>query len=153
MLNQKRSPAAPTIHYLDGGVKWTLAEINTHARTLQQAIGETPILQTQVLKKYTGYSCFRGQTWLQTQTNTHLHMIADYIPKESGAQRAVKYSLSTANLALNGLWAIKGSHQERKTKMTVQCRMHVCLCVEEDSVYLDSSPPICVSNGLWMFPR
>lgn len=82
-------------------------------------------------------------------------MIGDYKLKESETHWAGKYSLSTTNLALNGLC----DHQERKTKMTVQLRVRVCVsvfmcvCVEEDSVYLGSFPSICVSNGLWMFPR
>ena len=52
-------------------------------------------------------------------------MIGDYKLKESETHRAVKYSLSTTNLALNGLC----DHQEHKTKMTVQWRVHVCVCL------------------------
>lgn len=50
-------------------------------------------------------------------------MIGDYKLKEGETHGAVKYSLSTTNLAPNGLC----DHQERKTEMTVQRRVHVCV--------------------------
>ena len=50
-------------------------------------------------------------------------MIGDYKLKGSETHEAVKYSLSTTNLAPNGLC----DHQELKTKMTVQWRLHVCV--------------------------
>lgn len=59
-------------------------------------------------------------------------MIADYKLKAGETRRAVKYSLNTTNLALNGLCG----HQECKTEMTVQRRVACeCVCVYEDSVY------------------